>query len=151
MIDCNGNKVNVGDKVKILKSDYPNHVGKIVSVMTPDAKDKIKVSFSDQWQGYFKYNEVEKQFDLRNAEYFRKLQGTKSIDELIEEDIKFILDTIENKIKNGYKEESIKIDFNITYKECDKLIKKLMHEYEFNAHAVNLYQGYEITICWSKQ
>jgi hypothetical protein len=151
MFDCNGNKIEIGDKVKILKSDYPNHIGKIVSVMTPDAENKIRVSFSDQWQGYFKYNEIEKQFDLRNAEYFRKLQGTKSIDELVEGDVKFILDTIENKIKNGYKEESIKIDFNITYNECDKLVKKLMHEYEFNVHAVNIHQGYEITICWSKQ
>ena len=87
---------------------------------------------------------------IKNAEYFRKLQGTKSIDELVEKDVEFILDTIENKIKNGYKEDFIKLNFNITYKECDKLIKKLMHEYEFKVHAFNISQGYEITICWSK-
>ena len=79
------------------------------------------------------------------------MKGSDTSDELIEKDVKFILDTIENKIKNGYKEDFIKLNLNITYNECDKLTKKLMYEYEFNVHAVNISQGYEITICWSKQ
>lgn len=59
MIDYVGHEVNVGDKVKILEcKDFPNFIGKIVTVMVPDAPNKIKVSFSDQWQGYFKFNEI---------------------------------------------------------------------------------------------
>ena len=59
MIDYVGHEVNVGDKVKILEcKDFPNFVGKIVTVMVPDAPNKIRVSFSDQWQGYFKFNEI---------------------------------------------------------------------------------------------
>lgn len=61
MVDILGKKLNPGDKVYLIKSDYKNLEGKIYTVMKPDILDspnKVKISISDQWQGYFNFNEV---------------------------------------------------------------------------------------------
>lgn len=69
MIDINGNFVYPGDKVKILNSDYPNQIGRIVEVMNhQDCMDKVKVSFSDQWQGYFNHTQIAKVVKTKKSE-----------------------------------------------------------------------------------
>ena len=44
-----------GTKLKIVRcKNYPGLIGRIVTVDTyQDCPDKIKVSFDEQWQGYF--------------------------------------------------------------------------------------------------
>ena len=55
MFDRANNELKVGDKVMIICcNDYPSLVGRIATVMTQDESPKIRVSFSDQWQGYFR-------------------------------------------------------------------------------------------------
>jgi hypothetical protein len=61
MFDILGKKLNPGDKVYLIKSDYKNLAGKIYTVMQHDILDspnKVKISISDQWQGYYNFNEV---------------------------------------------------------------------------------------------
>jgi hypothetical protein len=61
MFDIADNEVSIGDKVKILKCDYSNFIGKIFTVASyQDCKNKIKVNISDQWQGYFYPHEIVK-------------------------------------------------------------------------------------------
>ena len=62
MFDRANNKLFVGDKVIIMScDDYPSLVGRIATIMDhQDNPNKIKVSFSDQWQGYFRGVDVEK-------------------------------------------------------------------------------------------
>lgn len=61
MYDRANNELKVGDKVMILRCDeYPTFVGRIATVMEPDESPKIRVSFSDQWQGYFRGVDIEK-------------------------------------------------------------------------------------------
>ena len=55
MFDRANNELKVGDKVIIICcDDHPSLVGRIATVMTQDESPKIRVSFSDQWQGYFR-------------------------------------------------------------------------------------------------
>lgn len=55
MFDRASNELKVGDKVMIICcDDYPSLVGKIATVIEQDESPKIRVSFSDQWQGYFR-------------------------------------------------------------------------------------------------
>lgn len=60
MFDIANSNVYLGDKLKILRcKEYPNLEGHIVTVMDhQDCEGKIKVSFSDQWQGYFRFCDV---------------------------------------------------------------------------------------------
>jgi hypothetical protein len=61
MYDRANNELKVGDKVVIVRCDeYPTLVGKIATIMEQDASPKIRVSFSDQWQGYFRGVDIEK-------------------------------------------------------------------------------------------
>lgn len=61
MFDRANNELFVGDKVMIVRCDeYPSLVGKIATVMEQDESPKIRVSFSDQWQGYFRGVDIEK-------------------------------------------------------------------------------------------
>jgi hypothetical protein len=61
MYDRANNELKVGDKVMIVRCDeYPTLVGKIATIMEQDASPKIRVSFSDQWQGYFRGVDIEK-------------------------------------------------------------------------------------------
>ena len=61
MFDRANNELKVGDKVIIMRcDDYPSLVGRIATVMEQDAFPKIRVSFSDQWQGYFRGIDIEK-------------------------------------------------------------------------------------------
>jgi hypothetical protein len=55
MFDRANNELFVGDKVMIICCDeYPSLVGRIATVMKQDESPKVRVSFSDQWQGYFR-------------------------------------------------------------------------------------------------
>ena len=61
MFDRANNELKVGDKVMIICcDDFPSLVGKIATVMKPDESPKIRVSFSNQWQGYFRGVDIEK-------------------------------------------------------------------------------------------
>lgn len=61
MFDIANNELFVGDKVMIVRCDeYPTLVGRIATIMEQDESPKIRVSFSDQWQGYFRGVDVEK-------------------------------------------------------------------------------------------
>ena len=61
MFDRANNEVFVGDKVMIVRcDDYPTLVGRIATVMEQDESPKIRVSFSNQWQGYFRGVDIEK-------------------------------------------------------------------------------------------
>ena len=62
MFDRANNELKVGDKVMIVCcDDYPSLVGKIATIMGhQDNPNKIKVSLSDQWQGYFRGVDIEK-------------------------------------------------------------------------------------------
>ena len=61
MFDRANNELFVGDKVMIISCDeYPTLVGRIATVMEQDESPKIRVSFSDQWQGYFRGVDIEK-------------------------------------------------------------------------------------------
>ena len=61
MFDRVNNELFVGDKVMIICCDeYPDLVGRIATVMEQDESPKIRVSFSDQWQGYFRGIDIEK-------------------------------------------------------------------------------------------
>lgn len=72
MKDIANNDVYPGDFVKILYSDYENHIGMIVKVVRSDNPAKIKVDFNDQWCGYFfphevvKYNVSDKKLKNKN-------------------------------------------------------------------------------------
>lgn len=61
MKDIMGNEIYPGDKVFLIKSPYKNLENKIYTVMQPNRYDpinKVKISISDQWQGYYKFNEI---------------------------------------------------------------------------------------------
>ena len=61
MFDIADNKVFVGDRVKILKCNYSDLIGKIFTVASyQDCKNKIKININDQWQGYFYPHEIVK-------------------------------------------------------------------------------------------
>ena len=61
MFDRANNELKVGDKVMIICCDeYPSLVGRIATIMEQDESPKIRVSFSDQWQGYFRGVDIEK-------------------------------------------------------------------------------------------
>ena len=61
MFDRANNELKVGNKVMIVSCDeYPTLVGRIATVMEQDESPKIRVSFSDQWQGYFRGVDIEK-------------------------------------------------------------------------------------------
>lgn len=69
MRDIANNEVYAGDKVKILQcKEYPNLEERIVTVMNhQDCKGKIKVSFSDQWCGYFRFCDIIKMPNTTNS------------------------------------------------------------------------------------
>lgn len=136
MFDRANNELFVGDKVMIVRcDDFPSLVGKIATVMEQDGSPKIRVSFSGQWQGYFrgvdiiKYSVKElkvKDTNVnRNAEYFRKLQNVKPIEEQVQENVTDVLNNIENYIKNGGKKQYLSFEFNVTEKHGQLLILEL--------------------------
>ena len=60
MKDIANNELTIGDMVKILKSPYKDLIGKIVKVIHSDNPNKVKVSYSQNWQGYYNPNDVVK-------------------------------------------------------------------------------------------
>ena len=83
MFDRANNELKVGDKVMIVRCDeYPNLVGKIATVIEPDESPKVRVSFSDQWQGYFRGVDIEKYIEEEHKG--NKFLTTKVIRNMIE-------------------------------------------------------------------
>lgn len=67
MFDRANNELFVGDKITIVRCDeYPSLVGRIATVMEQDESPKIRVSFSDQWQGYFRGVDIEKYIEEKH-------------------------------------------------------------------------------------
>ena len=87
---------------------------------------------------------------IKNAAYFRKLQGTKSLEELVKEDIDLIINKIENYIIKGGKETILSFNFLLSKEHCQKLIDTLRFEYEFKVYCItgNLNGQYELQVSW---
>ncbi len=87
---------------------------------------------------------------IKNAAYFRKLQDGKSLEELVKEDIDFILNAIENYIIKGGKETIISFNFIFSNEHCQKLIDTLKNEYEFNVNCITktINENYELKVSW---
>ena len=75
------NEFRPGTEVRILQcAEYPMLIGKIATVMErQDCPGKIRVSFSEEWQGYFKptqierYEPVDEMLNRHGAEIAREL------------------------------------------------------------------------------
>lgn len=70
----------VGEKVVILKSDYPSLIGKTAIVMQNDVINgiKVKVSFDEKWQGYYLPSQLARYSDFiknENTTLFINLFG----------------------------------------------------------------------------
>lgn len=159
MIDIAGNEINVGDKVKIIRcKEYPNFEGRLVTVMEhQDCAGKIKVSFSDQWCGYFRFCDVIKishykddDTMIRNAEYFREFQGVTSIEEQLNEAVECILNKIEEYIKNGGKDTYLDISFE-NYEGIYSMAIDKLREMNFKIYQIVLYHNgeFRFTISWN--
>lgn len=85
MFDRAGNEIFVGDSVIILNSDYPNFVGRTVTVMNPDTENKIKVSYNNQWQGYYRSVDVLKLNDTEIDMVDFKIKSINGINKLIDD------------------------------------------------------------------
>lgn len=85
MFDRAGNEIFVGDSVIILNSDYPNFIGQTVTVMNPDTENKIKVSYNNQWQGYYRSFDVLKLNDTKVDMFDFKIKSIKGINKLIDD------------------------------------------------------------------
>jgi hypothetical protein len=87
---------------------------------------------------------------IKNADYFRKLQGTKSLEELVKEDIDKILNKIENYIINGGKETILSFNFILSKERCQKLIDTLKNEYGFKVYCSSgtLRDNYKLEVSW---
>ena len=86
---------------------------------------------------------------VRNAEYFRKLQGIKPIAEQVEEDVKYVLDTIEAKImKEELKRTDIEFTFNISANHGELITAKL-GELGFFVYGTSYETGvFKFTVDW---
>lgn len=95
---------------------------------------------------------------LRNAEYFRKLQGISPNQDKIDETVEYILNEIESDIKCGLKDCYQTFNFYyLNYKIVAKVNEILMKTYGFKVHSC-CYEGgscgsciyYQITVDWSE-
>ena len=84
MFDRAGDKLRVGDQVIILNSDYTNFIGRIVTVMEPDTENKIKVSYDNQWQGYYRSFDILKIHNNNVDINCIKIKSIKEINELMD-------------------------------------------------------------------
>ena len=69
-----GNEVFPGDYVKILQSDYPNFIGQIYKVLKSDNPLKVRVEYSNQWQGYYSSSDIVKVDNV----FIKKIEGLDS-------------------------------------------------------------------------
>lgn len=159
MVDVFGTKLSVGDQVKIIKDDGCfNLKDRVAIVVQSDCVDKIKVSFDDQWQGYFKSYEllkINESNEFKNAEYFRKLQNKPCVEDIAKSKIEFILKTIEGKIIDGYKYEYLSFNFDDINFECFQIIQNILtNELGFNVYGMKTYttdNKFEFTVDWSEK
>lgn len=88
----------------------------------------------------------------RDAEYFRKLQGIKSVEEQVNDDIESVLNTIEQYITKGNKLQYLLFTF-YSYSESHsmKLVKQLKN-LGFKVYNKILQTNGEFTCCidWSE-
>ena len=71
-----------GDKVIILSTsdDFKFVIGKEGTVMNSDVPDKIKVSFDENWCGYF----LSEQFEIKNVKHIRRQLMNKIIQNAVQ-------------------------------------------------------------------
>ena len=120
MFDRANNELKVGDKVMIICcNDYPSLVGRIATVMEQDESPKIRVSFSDQWQGYFRGVDIEKYIEeehkgnvnlqTRVLKHMIRTKDEQIVSILKEDDIDkrrsviYLINTIFSSIEDKYK------------------------------------------------
>ena len=120
MFDIANNELFVGDKVMIVRcDDYPTLVGRIATVMEQDESPKIRVSFSDQWQGYFRGVDIEKYIEeehkgnvnlqTRVLKHMIRTKDEQIVSILKEDDIDkrrsviYLINTIFSSIEDKYK------------------------------------------------
>jgi hypothetical protein len=120
MFDRANNELFVGDKVMIVRcDDYPTLVGRIATVMEQDESPKIRVSFSDQWQGYFRGVDIEKYIEeehkgnvnlqTRVLKHMIRTKDEQIVSILKEDDIDkrrsviYLINTIFSSIEDKYK------------------------------------------------
>jgi hypothetical protein len=88
---------------------------------------------------------------MRDAKYFRKLQGVGSIDERKKEGIEYVLDCIENYIKTNGHNQLIRIELNTSSYPCKQIIEVLRTEYNFNVMDIREVPGYlSFLVDWSE-
>jgi hypothetical protein len=120
MFDRANNELFVGDKIMIVRCDeYPSLVGRIATVMGQDESPKIRVSFSDQWQGYFRGVDIEKYIEeehkgnvnlqTRVLKHMIRTKDEQIVSILKEDDIDkrrsviYLINTIFSSIEDKYK------------------------------------------------
>lgn len=88
---------------------------------------------------------------MKNAEYFRKLQGVTPIEEQVDKAVEHILKSIEKHIKNGNKEQYLNFSFNSFDRCYHKLISKLT-ELDFKIYHTELCCDgkFKLTVSWSE-
>ena len=88
---------------------------------------------------------------MRNAEYFRKLQGVPSIDERKKEGIEYVLNSIENYIKTLGHNQVLRIELNTSKYPYNQIIETLKAEYRFNIMDIREVPGVvSFLIDWSE-
>ena len=95
---------------------------------------------------------------LRNAEYFRELQGISPNQDKIDETVEYILNEIESDIKGGLKSCYKTFNFyDLNYKIVDGVNEVLIKTYGFKVHGCCYDSGscdssiyYQITVDWSE-
>lgn len=133
--DVYGTKLSVGDTVKVVRAGNTFLIGQTGKVVCIECCDKIAVSFNEHWQDYFKTTDIALVRDtklnsdgavVKNAEYFRKLQNLKTVDQQVEEDVEHVIATIEKYIREGGKEQSVNFQFYPrTQKHVGKFVQQL--------------------------
>ena len=86
----------------------------------------------------------------RNAEYFRELQGVKTIEEQLNEAVEYILNKIEEYIKNGGKDTYLDISL-APYEGIYSIAIDKLREMNFKVYQIVLYNNgnFRFTISWS--
>lgn len=65
----------IGEKVVILKSNHTDLIGRVATVIGYDCINMVKVSFDNEWCGYYKESELEKYVEKKNQTLYVNLFG----------------------------------------------------------------------------
>ena len=104
-----------------------------------------KIGFILEWNFLFRGDIME-----RNAEYFRELQGVKTIEEQLNEAVEYILNKIEEYIKNGGKDTYLDISL-APYEGIYSIAIDKLREMNFKIYQIVLYNNgdFRFTVSWS--